>query len=64
MTERMPGRAELAEVAAGCACKHLRRTARAVTRLYDETLRPSGLRITQYTLLVAVALTGGCGWCG
>jgi DNA-binding MarR family transcriptional regulator len=57
MTERMPGRAELAEVATGCACKHLRRTARAVTRLYDETLRPSGLRITQYTLLVAVALS-------
>jgi DNA-binding MarR family transcriptional regulator len=27
-----------------------------VTQLYDETLRPSGLRITQFTLLVAVAL--------
>jgi DNA-binding MarR family transcriptional regulator len=52
----MPGRAELAEVAAGCACKQLRRTARAVTQLYDEALRPSGLRITQFTLLVAVAL--------
>jgi DNA-binding MarR family transcriptional regulator len=52
-----PGRAELAEVAAGCACRNLRRTARAVTQLYDETLRPSGLRITQFTLLVAVALS-------
>jgi DNA-binding MarR family transcriptional regulator len=50
------GRSELAEVADGCACKHLRRSARAVTRLYDETLRPSGLRITQFTLLVAVAI--------
>lgn len=56
MDERAPGRAELTEVAAGCACKHLRRTARAVTQLYDDTLRPSGLRITQFTLLVAVAL--------
>jgi len=52
-----PGRAELAEVAAGCACRNLRRTARAVTQLYDKTLRPSGLRITQFTLLVAVALS-------
>jgi DNA-binding MarR family transcriptional regulator len=50
-------RAELAEVAAGCACRNLRRTARAVTQLYDETLRPSGLRITQFTLLVTVAMT-------
>jgi DNA-binding MarR family transcriptional regulator len=57
MSEGTPGRAELAEVAAGCACRNLRRTARAVTQLYDETLRPSGLRITQFTLLVAAALS-------
>lgn len=57
MDGRGPGRAELAEVAAGCACRDLRRTTRAVTQLYDETLRPSGLRITQFTLLVAVGLS-------
>jgi DNA-binding MarR family transcriptional regulator len=57
MGGRTPGRAQLAEVAAGCACKNLRRTARAVTQLYDETLRPSGLRVTQFTLLVAVAVS-------
>jgi DNA-binding MarR family transcriptional regulator len=51
-----PGRVELADVATGCACRQLRRAARAVTQLYDDTLRPSGLRITQFTLLVAVAL--------
>ena len=56
MDSRSPGRAELAEVAANCACRNLRRSARAVTQLYDETLRPSGLRITQFTLLVAVAM--------
>ena len=28
-----------------------------MTQLYDETLRPSGLRITQFTLLVAVAVS-------
>jgi DNA-binding MarR family transcriptional regulator len=56
MRDRELGRAELAEVADGCACRNLRRTARAVTQLYDETLRPTGLRITQFTLLVAVAI--------
>jgi DNA-binding MarR family transcriptional regulator len=57
MDEQAPGRAELAEVAADCACKSLRRAARAVTQRYDETLRPSGLRVTQFTLLVAVAVS-------
>jgi DNA-binding MarR family transcriptional regulator len=56
MDRQSPGRAELTEVANGCACRNLRRSARAVTQLYDETLRPSGLRITQFTLLVAVAI--------
>jgi DNA-binding MarR family transcriptional regulator len=55
--DRMPARAALAEVADGCACRELRRAARAVTQLYDETLRPSGLRVTQFTLLVAVAVS-------
>jgi DNA-binding MarR family transcriptional regulator len=50
-------RSALAEVAADCACRNLRRTARAVTQLYDETLRPSGLRVTQFTLLVTVAMS-------
>ena len=34
-----------------CACASLRRAARAVTQLYDEALRDSGLRATQLTLL-------------
>lgn len=42
-----------AEAAAGCACAHLRRAARLVTQLYDGALRPSGLRATQFTLLMA-----------
>lgn len=36
---------------------NLRKTARAVTQFYDEVLDASGLRATQFTLLVAVALT-------
>jgi DNA-binding MarR family transcriptional regulator len=34
-----------------CACFDLRKAARAVSRLYDDCLRPLGLNITQYSLL-------------
>jgi DNA-binding MarR family transcriptional regulator len=38
-----------------CAAFSLRKTARAVTQVYDEALREAGLRSTQFTVLVAVA---------
>jgi len=41
-----------------CACHRIRMAARAVTRQYDEALRPSGLRATQVSVLAAVALEG------
>jgi DNA-binding MarR family transcriptional regulator len=41
-----------------CACANLRRAARAVTQLYDQELRGSGLRVTQFTLLRAIARRG------
>ena len=43
---------------ANCTCFNLRKAARAVTQLYDEALKPSGLRATQFSLLTAVATTG------
>jgi DNA-binding MarR family transcriptional regulator len=45
-------RAKAAEVAASCACFNIRKATRAVTQFYDDALRPSGLRTTQFTLLV------------
>jgi len=39
-----------------CADANLRRTTRAVTRLYDQILAPSDLLTTQFTLLVACAV--------
>jgi DNA-binding MarR family transcriptional regulator len=36
----------------------VRRAAHAMTRAYDDALRPSGLRITQFSLLVAASLAG------
>lgn len=41
-----------------CACANLRRASRAVTQLYDEELRPLGIRVTQFTLLQVLAVAG------
>jgi DNA-binding MarR family transcriptional regulator len=41
-----------------CACHRIRMAARAVTRTYDDALRPVGLRATQLSLLAAVSLEG------
>ena len=41
-----------------CACANIRRAARAATRMYNRELRPSELELTQYTLLMALDLTG------
>jgi DNA-binding MarR family transcriptional regulator len=42
-----------------CTCAKLRRTARRLTRAYDRALRPSGLRLTQYSVLANVARRSG-----
>jgi len=38
-----------------CASFHLRRTARAVTRMYDAVLQETGIRSTQFSILVGIA---------
>lgn len=38
-----------------CACLKVRTAARALTRFYDDAFRPIGLRVTQLSVLVAVA---------
>jgi len=39
-------------------CGTLRRTSRALTQLYEQALRPFGLRATQLTILQVLSLTG------
>lgn len=46
---------------AECLCFRARRASRAITRLYDEALRPIGLQATQLTLLNAIAMAGDAG---
>ena len=49
---------KLREVARSCACANLRKAARAVTQLFDAALVPSGLKATEFTLLVTSRLSG------
>jgi DNA-binding MarR family transcriptional regulator len=41
-----------------CLCSSFRRTARALSQVYEEAMRPTGLRITQFTILQTLARTG------
>lgn len=56
--ERSSDRAAGFGETAGCACLNLRMAARAVTQMYDEALRPAGLKATQFSVLAAVAAHG------
>ncbi len=50
---------DIAEIPALCLATNARLAARALTRAYDAALRPHGLRVTQFSVLVAAALAGG-----
>jgi DNA-binding MarR family transcriptional regulator len=41
-----------------CVCNTLRMVTRAVTQLYDDVLRPSGLRVTQFSVLASFGRLG------
>src|SRR6266850_6750408 len=49
-----PDRARLSP----CVCSTLRMATRAVTQLYDDVLRPSSLRVTQFSILAMIARAG------
>src|SRR5215467_4166414 len=60
MSPRTPGtRAAEALFELPCACQNLRRLTRVVTRIYDLELRKARLEITQFSILTALATTGG-----
>src|SRR5277367_1213532 len=41
-----------------CMCGSFRRTSRALTQLYEQALRPLGLRAPQFTILQVLSLAG------
>jgi len=47
-----------ATVAESCTASHLRRASRAVSNLFDAEMRRTGLRTSQFSLLVALELAG------
>ena len=46
------------EMLSVCTCLNLRKASRAITQMYDEALRPSGLRSTQLPALVSLVSNG------
>jgi DNA-binding MarR family transcriptional regulator len=42
-----------------CMCANLRRAARVVTQIYEDELRPSGIRMSQFTLLQSLSYASG-----
>lgn len=52
-------RARLRKVARSCIANKVRVLNRSVTAIYDEALRPHGLKVSQMNVLVAVAAMGG-----
>ena len=54
--QKMPSKGKLDLTGTGyCASFNLRRTARAVTRAYDTALQETGMRSTQFAILVGIA---------
>lgn len=41
-----------------CNCLNLRRASAAITKIYDENLAPSGLTVSQYSILLHLKLLG------
>ncbi len=54
----MNSESKLKEIAMNCTCFNIRKAARVITQLFDETLKPSGLRVTQFTVLVGISIVG------
>lgn len=44
--------------ALGCMCAEFRRAARSLTQLYEDALRPAGLRGTQFSILQTLSRVG------
>src|SRR6185312_13592739 len=57
-TDATPRAATPGPLSPACACGRLRRATRALTQLYDDLLAPSGLRVTQFSLLRTLARVG------
>ena len=53
--EQLPSYSEIGRT---CVAFNLRRATRSLSNMYEEIMRPSGLRVTQFSVLVAIQNTG------
>jgi DNA-binding MarR family transcriptional regulator len=51
---------DLAEIADSCLARKVRQASRVICSAYDEALRPFGVKVSQFNLLVAVGVMGEC----
>jgi DNA-binding MarR family transcriptional regulator len=49
-------RVEISQIPTTCMGLHIRRASRIITQVYDTALRPTGLVISQFTVLAAIHL--------
>lgn len=58
--QNQPPRPDLKALAecSECTCFNLRKATRAVTQLFDEAMKPAGLRVTQFSLLAHLSAMG------
>ncbi|MDP4128255.1 MAG: MarR family winged helix-turn-helix transcriptional regulator [Bacillota bacterium] len=42
-----------------CVCFNLRKASRLLTQVYDQALKPTGIKVTQFSLMMAVAGNSG-----
>jgi|SRR6516162_2061322 len=56
--------AACATIDATCICTRVRQVSRVVTRFFDSSLAASGLRVTQFTVLVAICRSRGATFSG
>ena len=49
---------EDSDIATNCHCGKLRAASRTITKVYDDALRPVGIKANQLTILVATSLIG------
>lgn len=50
---------EMSRVTGRCVCFNLRKASRLLSQVYDQALKPTGLKVTQFSLMMAVAGHGG-----
>ena len=53
-----PSREQRFRVKEECTAQRLRRASRTIGRIFDQAIAPSGLRETQFSLLIALSLFG------